>query len=124
MNKIGLNKKFRMGWNDYVRLMSLKHFPSLSCDLSHTTTMLMLIMTLMTLTFNTTKTFAQTFGTTYEAADNIDQLVGIDPSDEYITETNGINTNIPTTPIRSPPTRTASNTHMAESPTSPPTSFG
>lgn len=92
MNKIGLNKKFRMGWNDYVRLMSLKHFPSLSCDLSHTTTMLMLIMTLMTLTFNTTKTFAQTFGTTYEAAANIDQLVGIDPSDEYLTETNTLPT--------------------------------
>lgn len=92
MNKIGLNKKFRMGWNDYARLMSLKHFPSLSCDLSHTTTMLMLIMTLMTLTFNTTKTFAQTFGTTYEAAANIDQLVGIDPSDEYLTETNTLPT--------------------------------
>lgn len=32
------------------------------------------------MTTNTTKTFAQTFGTTYEAADNIDELVGIDPS--------------------------------------------
>lgn len=30
---------------------------------------------------NTTKTFAQTKGTQYEAADNIDQLVGIDPGD-------------------------------------------
>lgn len=87
MNKIGLNKKFRMGWNDYVRLMSLKHFPSLSCDLSHTTTMLMLIMTLMTLTFSTTKTFAQTFGTTYEAADNMDKLVGIDPSADCVAGT-------------------------------------
>lgn len=87
MNKIGLNKKFRMGWNDYVRLMSLKHFPSLSCDLSHTTTMLMLIMTLMTLTFSTTKTFAQTFGTTYEATDNMDKLVGIDPSADCVAGT-------------------------------------
>lgn len=87
MNKIGLNKKFRMGWNEYVRLMSLKHFPSLSCDLSHTTTMLMLIMTLMTLTFSTTKTFAQTFGTTYEAADNMDKLVGIDPSADCVAGT-------------------------------------
>ena len=26
MNKIGLNKRFRMGWNDYVRLMSLLMF--------------------------------------------------------------------------------------------------
>lgn len=89
MNKIGLNKKFRMGWNDYVRLMSLKHFPSLSCDLSHTTTMLMLIMTLMALTFSTTKTFAQTFGTTYEAADNMDKIVGIDPSDDCMTDLYG-----------------------------------
>ena len=84
MNKIGLNKKFRMGWNDYVRLMSLKHFPSLSCDLSHTTTMLMLIMTLMALTFSTTKSFAQDFGTTYETADNINDIVGIDPSDKCV----------------------------------------
>ena len=88
MKKIGLNKKFRMGWNDYVRLMSLKHFPSLSCDLSHTTTMLMLIMTLMALTFSTTKTFAQkSLGTQYEVADNVDELVGIDPSDDYLSRT-------------------------------------
>ena len=88
MNKIGLNKKSRMGWNDYVRLMSLKHFPSLSCDLSRTTTMLMLIMTLMALTFSTTKTFAQkSLGTQYEVADNVDELVGIDPSDDYLSLT-------------------------------------
>lgn len=30
MNKIGLNKRFRMGWNDYVRLMSLLVFLGLS----------------------------------------------------------------------------------------------
>lgn len=30
MNKIGLNKKFRMGWNDYVRFMSLLVFLGLS----------------------------------------------------------------------------------------------
>lgn len=30
MNKNGLNKKFRMGWNDYVRLMSLLVFLGLS----------------------------------------------------------------------------------------------
>lgn len=96
MNKIGLNKKFRMGWNDYVRLMSLKHFPSLSCDLSHTTTMLMLIMTLMALTFSTTKTFAQkSLGTQYEVADNVDELVGIDPSDAYLSNTQ---TTMPTDP--------------------------
>ena len=95
MNKIGLNKKFRMGWNDYARLMSLKHFPSLSCDLSRTTTMLMLIMTLMSLTFNTTKSFADDLGTQYEVPNGIDNLVGIDPSDKYLSNTQ---TNMPTDP--------------------------
>lgn len=95
MNKIGLNKKFRMGWNDYVRLMSLKHFPSLSCDLSRTTTMLMLIMTLMALTFNTTKSFADDLGTQYEVPNGIDNLVGIDPSDKYLSNTQK---NMPTDP--------------------------
>ena len=63
---------------------------------SCTTTMTMLFTALMALMTNTTKTFAQTlgttfaqdFGTTYETADNVDDLVGIDPSDEYLTETN------------------------------------
>ena len=84
MNKIGFPKRLNMGWTNYVRLMSLKHFPSLSCDLSRTTTMLMLIMTLMALTFNTTKCFAQASGTQYDVADNIDELVGIDPSDDCV----------------------------------------
>lgn len=48
---------------------------------SCTTTMTMLFTALMALMANTTKTFAQTLGTQYEAADNIDQLVGIDPGD-------------------------------------------
>lgn len=87
MNKIGFPKRLSMGWTNYVRLVSQKHFPFLSCDLSHTTTMLMLIMTLMTLTFSTTKTFAQTFGTTYEATDNMDKLVGIDPSADCVAGT-------------------------------------
>lgn len=55
---------------------------------SCTTTMTMLFTALMALMANTTKTFAQTlgttfaqdFGTTYEAANNMDKLVGIDPS--------------------------------------------
>lgn len=55
---------------------------------SCTTTMTMLFTALMALMANTTKTFAQTlgttfaqdFGTTIEAADNMDKLVGIDPS--------------------------------------------
>lgn len=56
---------------------------------SCTTTMTMLFTALMALTFSTTKIFAQTFGTTYEAADNIEQLVGIDPSAEYVAGTYG-----------------------------------
>lgn len=63
---------------------------------SCTTTMTMLFTALMALMTNNTKTFAQTFGTTfaqdfgttYETADNVGDLVGIDPSDEYLTETN------------------------------------
>lgn len=49
---------------------------------SCTTTMTMLFTALMALMTNTTKTFAQkSLGTQYEVADNIDQLVGIDPGD-------------------------------------------
>lgn len=67
---------------------------------SCTTTMTMLFTALMALMTNTTKTFAQTlgttfaqdFGTTYDTADNIHDLVGIDPSDEYLTETNTLPT--------------------------------
>lgn len=51
---------------------------------SCTTTMTMLFTALMALMTNTTKTFAQTFGTTYEAADNMDKLVGIDPSADCV----------------------------------------
>lgn len=85
-------KKVCMGWNKCFRLMSLKHFPSLSCDKSHMATMLMLITTLMALMTNTTKTFAQTLGTKYGVVNNIDDLVGIDPSDDYLSRTG---TNMP-----------------------------
>ena len=51
---------------------------------SCTTTMTMLFTALMALMTNTTKTFAQTLGTTYVAADNMDKLVGIDPSDDCV----------------------------------------
>ena len=72
---------------------------------SCTTTMTMLFTALMALMTNTTKTFAQTlgttfaqdFGTTYDTADNIDDLVGIDPSDAYLSNTQ---TNMPTDPDR------------------------
>lgn len=70
---------------------------------SCTTTMTMLFTALMALMANTTKTFAQTFGTTfaqdfgttYDTADNIDELVGIDPSDNYLSRTG---TTMPTDP--------------------------
>ncbi len=51
---------------------------------SCTTTMTMLFIALMALMANTTKTFAQTLGTTYEAANNMDKLVGIDPSADCV----------------------------------------
>lgn len=51
---------------------------------SCTTTMTMLFTALMALMANTTKTFAQTLDTQYEAPANIDQLVGIDPSADYV----------------------------------------
>lgn len=55
---------------------------------SCTTTMTMLFTALMALMTNTTKTFAQkSLGTQYEVADNVDDLFGIDPSDDYLSRT-------------------------------------
>lgn len=54
---------------------------------SCTTTMTMLFTALMALMTNTTKTFAQTPGTKYGVVNNIDDLVGIDPSDDYLSRT-------------------------------------
>lgn len=51
---------------------------------SRTTTMTMLFTALMALMTNTTKTFAQTSGTKYGTVDNINQLVGIDPSTDCV----------------------------------------
>lgn len=63
---------------------------------SCTTTMTMLFAALMALMTNTTKMFAQkSLGTQYEVADNVDDLVGIDPSDKYLSN---IQTNMPTDP--------------------------
>lgn len=68
---------------------------------SCTTTMTMLFTALMALMTNTTKTFAQTLGTTYnfdtqyETAAGIDDLVGIDPSDNYLP---GTGRDMPTDP--------------------------
>lgn len=54
---------------------------------SCTTTMTMLFTALMALMTNTTKTFAQTPGTKYGVVNNIDDLVGIDPSRAYLSLT-------------------------------------
>lgn len=63
---------------------------------SCTTTMTMLFTALMALMANTTKTFAQkSLGTQYDTADNIDDLVGIDPSDDYLP---GTGRDMPTDP--------------------------
>ena len=66
---------------------------------SCTTTMTMLFTALMALMTNTTKMFAKTFGTEYEAADNINQLVGIDPSTAYVA--GNFNSAEPTDPTNS-----------------------
>ena len=55
---------------------------------SCTTTMTMLFTALMALMTNTTKTFAQNnLGTTYKVPNGISELVGIDPSDDYLSRT-------------------------------------
>lgn len=55
---------------------------------SCTTTMTMLFAVLMALMANTTKTFAQNnLGTTYKVPNGISELVGIDPSDDYLSRT-------------------------------------
>lgn len=59
---------------------------------SCTTTMTMLFTALMALMTNTTKTFAQTHSPKYGVVNNIDDLVGIDPSDDYLSRTG---TNMP-----------------------------
>lgn len=51
---------------------------------SCTTTMTMLFTALMALMTNTTKTFAQNLETKYGVVNNIDDLVGIDPSRDYL----------------------------------------
>lgn len=51
---------------------------------SCTTTMTMLFTALMALMANTTKTFAENSSTKYGVVNNIEDLVGIDPSDDYL----------------------------------------
>lgn len=54
---------------------------------SCTTTMTMLFAALMALMTNTTKTFAENSSTKYGVVNNIEDLVGIDPSDDYLSRT-------------------------------------
>lgn len=54
---------------------------------SCTTTMTMLFTALMALMANTTKTFAENSSTKYGVVNNIEDLVGIDPSDDYLSST-------------------------------------
>lgn len=64
---------------------------------SCTTTMTMLFTALMALMVNTTKTFAENSGTKYGVVNNIEDLVGIDPSDNYLSRTG---TDMPTDPVK------------------------
>lgn len=62
-----------------------KHFLfTLPCALFSTATRVLLLTALVALMANTTKTFAKTLDTQYETADNIDELVGIDPSADFV----------------------------------------
>lgn len=64
---------------------------------SCTTIMTMLFTALMALMTNTTKTFAENSGTKYGVVNNIEDLVGIDPSDNYLSRTA---TDMPTDPVK------------------------
>lgn len=64
--------------------MKKLHFLTLPCALFSTATRVLLLTALVALMANTTKTFAQTEGTQYQAADNVDELVGIDPSADCV----------------------------------------
>lgn len=57
---------------------------------SCTTTMTMLFTALMALMANTTKTFAENSGSKYGVVNNIENLVGIDPSRDYLSLTGHI----------------------------------
>lgn len=64
--------------------MKKLHFLTLPCALFCTATRVLLLTALVALMANTTKTFAQTLGTKYKTPDNVDELVGIDPSDACV----------------------------------------
>lgn len=69
--------------------MKKLHFLTLPCALFSTATRVLLLTALVALMANTTKTFAQNqnLGTTYKVPNGISELVGIDPSDSYLSRT-------------------------------------
>lgn len=74
--------------------MKKLHFLTLPCALFSTATRVLLLTASLALMANTTKTFAQNnLGTTYKVPNGISELVGIDPSDDYLSRTQ---TNMPT----------------------------
>lgn len=60
--------------------MKKLHFLTLPCALFSTATRVLLLTALVALMANTTKTFAENSNTRYKTPDNVDELVGIDPS--------------------------------------------
>lgn len=67
--------------------MKKLHFLTLPCALFSTATRVLLLTALVALMANTTKTFAENSGSKYGLVNNIDELVGIDPSRDYLSLT-------------------------------------
>lgn len=70
--------------------MKKLHFLTLPCALFSTATRVLLLTALVALMANTTKTFAENSGSKYGLVNNIDELVGIDPSRDYLSLTGHI----------------------------------
>lgn len=67
--------------------MKKLHFLTLPCALFSTATRVLLLTASLALMANTTKTFAENSGSKYGLVNNIDELVGIDPSRDYLSLT-------------------------------------
>lgn len=67
--------------------MKKLHFLTLPCALFCTATRVLLLTASLALMANTTKTFAENSGSKYGLVNNIDELVGIDPSRAYLSLT-------------------------------------
>lgn len=70
--------------------MKKLHFLTLPCALFSTATRVLLLTASLALMANTTKTFAENSGSKYGLVNNIDELVGIDPSRAYLSLTGHI----------------------------------